>query len=327
MYKAVPTTMQMQAADCGAASLKMILDYFDCYHTQEEIRTIVGVGNDGSTIGDIRRAATKLGLSLEAEELTIAELHKITPPCILWWDHVHFVAYEGSLGKHEVINDPAMGRRKLNDADFKSSWTGVAIYPTDHTGIIHSKSESIVSTNQIIDFMYGNSYGPVAVGLLFNIVGIVPTIILSQLTAYFTDQVLILNQLTIAKSLLWTFLALTGASALLSAASYYLTSRANLITGVNKSLSMYKFILKLPMAWHESRTTGELANRVSLPITMVNTLTYSIISSIGTVLQSTIILAFVFAINIQLALLFSMVYLIVLSVTLYINNISKDVAG
>jgi ABC-type bacteriocin/lantibiotic exporter with double-glycine peptidase domain len=284
----------------------------------------VGVGNDGSTIGDIRRAAAKLGLSLEAEELTITELHKITPPCILWWDHVHFVAYEGSLGKHEVINDPAMGRRRLDNADFKSSWTGVAIYPTDHTGIIHTKSESIVSTNEIINFMYGKSYGAVAVGLLFNIVGIVPTIILSQLTAYFTDQVLILNQLTIAKSLLWTFLALTGASALLSAAAYYLTNRANLITGVSKSLSMYKFILKLPMAWHESRTTGELANRLSLPMIIVGILTYSIVSSVGTVLQSAIILAFIFAINVQLASLFLMVYLIVLSVILYINNISKD---
>ena len=324
MYKAVPTTMQMQAADCGAASLKMILDYFECYHTLEEIRTIVGVGNDGSTIGDIRKAAEKLGLALDAEEMQLPDLHKIAPPCILWWDHVHFVVYEGRLGGIEVINDPAMGRRRLNYAEFMSSWAGVAVFPTDHSKIVKSKSSSIVATSAIIDFMFGKSYAPVALGLFFNTIGIIPAIILSQLTAYFTDQVLILNQLSTAKSLLWTFFALTGASALLSAASYYLTSRANLITGVDRSLAMYKFILKLPMTWHDSRNPQELANRLSLPISIVNTLTYSMVSSIGTLLQSAIILAFVFAINVPLALMFLSVFVVVFAITLYISHISKD---
>ncbi len=316
--------MQMQAADCGAASLKMILDYFDCYHTLEEIRSIVGVGNDGSTIGDIRKAAATLGLSLDAEEMQLVDLHKLTPPCILWWDHVHFVAYEGKLGGFEVINDPAMGRRKLDNAEFMTSWAGVAVFPTDHSKIVKSRSSSIVATSEIIDFMFGKSYGPVALGLLFNTIGIIPAIILSQLTAYFTDQVLILNQLSTAKSLLWTFFALTGASALLYAASYYLTSRANLITGVNRSLSMYNFILKLPMSWHESRNPQEVANRLALPISIVNTLTYSMVSSVGTLLQSAIILAFVFAINIHLALMFLSVFVVVFALTFYINLISKD---
>lgn len=324
MYKAVPSTMQMQAADCGAASLKMILDYYNTFYTLEQVRNFIGVGNDGSTIGDIRQAAEKIGLVLEANEFKIEELHSAKVPCILWWDHVHFVVYEGRKGGREVINDPAIGRRHLIQEEFIAAWTGVAIITTDTKKLVKGRSPSLVSNKEILNYLISGATLPVVLGLIFNTLGIIPAIILSQLTSYFTDQVLILNQLSIAKSLLWSFFGLTGASALLSASAYYLTSRADYVTGVKRSIAFFDFILELPTSWQSSRNPQELATRLTLPSKMISTLTYSLISSASTVLKTVIILVFIFAINTKLAVLFSSVFLMISFVTLYINYITKD---
>jgi ABC-type bacteriocin/lantibiotic exporter with double-glycine peptidase domain len=324
MYKAVPTTLQMEAADCGAASLKMLLDYHDSFYTLEEVRSLIGTGNDGSTIGDIREGAKKLGLILEAKEIDIATLHKSSIPCILWWDHVHFVVYEGLKGSKESINDPAIGRRSLIQSEFLAAWTGVAIIATDFSSLEHHKSETIASNNQILNFILGKATIPVILGLLLNILGIIPDIILSQLTSYFTEYVLISNQISLAKSLLWSFFALTGVSALLTTAGYYLTSRATYVTGINSSLAFLKLILKLPAQWHSGRNPQEIASRVLLPSQMLTSLTYSLVSSTGTIIKSILILIFIFAINPTLGSIYMTLFLLVFSVTLWINNLIKD---
>jgi ABC-type bacteriocin/lantibiotic exporter with double-glycine peptidase domain len=324
MYQAVPSTMQMQAADCGAASLKMILDFYKCFYTLEEVRNLIGVGNDGSTIGDIRQAARKVGLVLEASELSLDDLHSKQVPCILWWDHVHFVVYEGTKSGKEIINDPAIGRRHLITEEFIAAWTGVAILINDTNGLFKHRSTTLVSSKDIIAFLTQGAAFPVALGLLFNTLGIVPAIVLSQLTSYFTDQVIILNQLSVAKTLLWSFLALTGASALLSASSYYLTNRADYIVGIKRSIAFFDFILDLPLSWFADRNPQEIATRLVLPSKMVSTLTYSMVSSFSTILKSVLILLFIFAINIPLGILFLLVFISTVFVTLYINNVTQD---
>lgn len=320
MYRAVPSTLQMQAADCGAASLKMLLDYYDSFFTLEELRCLIGVGTDGSTIGDIRQAAEKLGLPLEANEIDLKTLHKSSIPCILWWDHVHFVVYEGNKGATETINDPAVGRRHLSELEFLAAWTGVAITPTDLSGIKKQISSEIVSNKQIIRFMLDKAFVPVLLGLLLNTLGIIPSIILSQLTSYFTDYVLIYNQISLAKGLLWSFFALTGVTALLTSAAYYLTSRAAFVTGIDRSLSLLTLIFKLPGTWHSQRSPQELSSRILLPSQMVTSLTYNLVSTLATILKSAIILVFIFAINITLGGAFFLIFLIVILVSLFINT-------
>jgi len=324
MYQAVPSTMQMQAADCGAASLKMILDFYECFYTLEEVRSLIGVGNDGSTIGDIRQAAAKVGLNMDASELSLADLHAKQVPCILWWDHVHFVVYEGTKSGKEIINDPAIGRRRLITEEFIAAWTGVAILIVDTKQLHKFRSKRLVTSKEIINFLTYGASASVILGLLFNTLGIIPAIVLSQLTSYFTDQVLILNQISVAKSLLWSFFALTGASALLSASAYYLTNRADYVTGIKRSIAFFDFILQLPMSWQAARNPQEIATRLILPSKMISTLTYSMISSLSTILKTFIILIFIFAINIQLGALFLSVFLVTLFITLWINNITQD---
>lgn len=324
MHFSVPSTMQMQAADCGAASLKMILDYYKCFYTLEEVRQFIGVGKDGSTIGDIRAASAKLGLNLSASQVGINDLHRLTEPCILWWDHVHFVVYEGFKGKFEHINDPAIGKRTLSIDEFLAAWTGVAITIDDRSGLKEHRSENIASSSDLLRFLVGPDAVPILSGLALNILSVIPTIILAQFTSYFTDQVLIHHQLDEAKSLLWSFLALTGIIALLSTSSYYILSSTTYRLSVNRSLILFKFLTSLPVSWHNSRSPQELSSRVTLPSTMVTTLSYSFAASLGSFSKALIILVFVFLINVSLGLCFAFIFVIVIIVNLLINNQTSD---
>ena len=324
MYKAVPSTMQMQAADCGAASLKMILDYYGSFYTLEEVRELIGVGTDGSTIGDIRRAASTLGLLMEANQLTLDELHSSSVPCILWWDHVHFVVYEGNLHHLEIINDPAIGRRRLSTQEFMAAWTGVAITIEDTKQLKPYRSPALIRSTDILSFLVGQSRPLIATGLFFNVLGIAPTIILAQLTSYFTDQVLIHSELVLAKSLLWSFFALTGVSALLTSCSYYLTNKIAYTLSINRATYFFEYIASLPQSWQKSRNPQELASRVLLPSQMVTTLSYSFLASIASILKACIVLVFVFSINIYLGFLFSSVVLCVLLINIFIERITDD---
>jgi ABC-type bacteriocin/lantibiotic exporter with double-glycine peptidase domain len=316
--------MQMQAADCGAASLKMILDYYNSFYSLEEVRQLIGVGVDGSTIGDIRQGAAHTGLELEALELDLDSLHKLQPPFILWWDHVHFVVYEGKRNNIEIINDPALGRRHLSKQEFIAAWTGVVIYPLNGDRIKKSKSKAIVSSLDIITSLISGSEKLISLAFLLSVSGIIPAIFLAQLTSYFTDQVLVDSEYIEAKSLLWSFFALTGVTALLSSTSYYISNRTAYAVSVRRSIVFFKFILSLPVTWHESRTPQEIATRILLPSQMINTLTYSFMNSLGTVTKSFLILVFVFFVNIWLGTCFLGLFIIVLLSTVFITVSSSN---
>ena len=96
------TTLQMQSADCGAASLKMLLDFNGFHFTLEELRNTIGCGRDGSSVGDIINAGSQLGFKLEAKKYSLEEAFLFDEPCIMWWNKNHFLIYEGNDTNDEI---------------------------------------------------------------------------------------------------------------------------------------------------------------------------------------------------------------------------------
>ena len=112
-YKKTPSVFQMEATECGAASLAMIFAYYGKYIPLEQMRVETGVSRDGCNAANMMRAAKRFGLNCHGYRKEIDALKTIKTPCIIHWNFNHFVVFEGIKGKNVFINDPAIGRRKL----------------------------------------------------------------------------------------------------------------------------------------------------------------------------------------------------------------------
>ncbi len=124
----VPVVMQMEALECGAASLAMILAYYEKWIPLEQVRVDCGVSRDGSNARNMLRAARSYGLEAKGyrfEPETLKKKGKF--PCIIHWNFNHFVVLDGFKGDKAVINDPARGTYKASMENFDKAFTGICL--------------------------------------------------------------------------------------------------------------------------------------------------------------------------------------------------------
>ena len=128
----VPEMMQMEKAECGAASLAMILAYYHCWTPLEQLRGECGVSRDGATANNLLKAARGYGLIAKAYQCEIKDLMEGTRfPCILHWEFCHFVVLCGFRRGKAVINDPDKGRVAVTMEELDRAFTGICLcfYP------------------------------------------------------------------------------------------------------------------------------------------------------------------------------------------------------
>ena len=124
----VPVVMQMEALECGAACLTMVLQYYSKWIPLEQVRSDCGVSRDGSNARNILKAARNYGLIAQGYKMEPEALRENgTFPCIIHWEFNHFVVVNGIKNDKVYLNDPARGNYVLPMKEFDEGFTGVCI--------------------------------------------------------------------------------------------------------------------------------------------------------------------------------------------------------
>lgn len=124
----VPVIMQMEALECGAASLAMVLAYYGKWLPLEQVRFDCGVSRDGSNARNILKAARSYGLAAKGYRYEPNDLRRDGKfPCIIHWNFNHFVVLDGFRGNKAILNDPAKGKYAVSLKTFDDSFTGICL--------------------------------------------------------------------------------------------------------------------------------------------------------------------------------------------------------
>ena len=124
----VPVIMQLEALECGAASLTMILAYYNKWIPLEQVRADCGVSRDGSNAKNVLKAARRYGLIAKGYRYEPDSLKKNGKfPCIIHWNFNHFVVLNGFKGNKAVLIDPAKGSYSVSMETFVRSFTGICL--------------------------------------------------------------------------------------------------------------------------------------------------------------------------------------------------------
>ena len=260
-YAKTPTVYQMEATECGAASLKMVLGYYGKHIPLEQMRIETGVSRDGCNGKNIMLAATKFGMETHAFKKDPEALLDMPVPCIIHWNFNHFVVWEGKKGKYFYINDPAVGRRKLTFQDIDDCFTGIVITFSPTEKFEKTKKEgSLFSFSK--DRLKGQ-YASIAALVVLGLFLAIPGLLIPAFSRIFIDDILLagntgwltaLTAVMIGTMLVQIFLMYYRGRLLLR-----LQRKMILIS----SHGMLSHMMKLPVNFFEQRYAGDLSQRVT----------------------------------------------------------------
>jgi NHLM bacteriocin system ABC transporter peptidase/ATP-binding protein len=256
-----PTILQMEAVECGAAALAMILAHYGAWIPLEQLRVACGVSRDGSKASNIVKAARGFGLAAKGFRKEPTTLHELPMPCIIHWNFNHFVVLEGIDGDRVYINDPAMGRRQLDMAELDLAFTGVALAmePTEAFRKIGTKPQGL----RLLLRELRASRAAVALVIAVSLALIFPGILIPGFTKVFVDDVLIQGN----SGWLVPLLIGMGITALfrmlVTALQQSLLLRLQTKLAVVMISRFLWHVMSLPMDFFAQRHAGDIANRVA----------------------------------------------------------------
>ncbi len=272
----VPVVMQMEALECGAAALAMVMAYYGKWMPLERVRADCGVSRDGASAESIAKAARSYDMDVAGYQRGIDALREMGPfPCIVVWNTTSYVVCRGFKGNRAYINDPAKGSCTITMEEFERSYGGICLTftPTD-------RFEPGGTRKSMLDFARNRLKGAsvaVAFVALTTLVGYLFEMMTPAFTRFFMDHLLTGEN----SDLLMPFIILLTAVAALqvivvATKSIYSLKINGKMAIVGSSTFMWK-VLRMPMEFFSQRLAGDIQQRkmtnAVIAETLVNTFT------------------------------------------------------
>jgi ATP-binding cassette subfamily C protein len=179
----------MEAVECGAAALGIIMSHYRRIVPLPELRRECGVSRDGSKASNMLKAARRYGLDAKGFKKELEQLRELNPPFIVFWNFNHFLVVEGFKGDRVYLNDPATGPRVASLQEFDEAYTGVVLVMEPGNEFV--KGGSKASIFSLLGLRLSGAMGAllycVLAGFLLTLVGLVVPVF-SQI---FVDEILV----------------------------------------------------------------------------------------------------------------------------------------
>ena len=312
----VPVVMQMEALECGAASLAMVCAYYNKWIPLEQIRVDCGVSRDGANAKNLLVAARSYGFVAKGYRYEPDDLKKHGKfPCIIHWNFNHFVVLDGFKGKKAVINDPAKGNYTVSMETFDKSFTGICLMFEPNENFVPSgKRKSVLS------FAVKRLNGA-KVAVAFVVFTTLISALIGVITPAFSR--IFMDRLLTHKSPDWFYpfiFALSAMSALqlvISALETYYSNRINgKLATIGSSTFMWK-VLHLPMEFFSQRLAGDIQGRQGSNAGIAN----SVVNTFAPLALNAIMMVFYLVVMIRYSWILTLVGLSSLVINAWMSRI------
>lgn len=256
----VPTILQMEAVECGAASLAMVLAYFKCYVPLEQVRIDCGVSRDGSKASNLLKVASKYGLEAHGYRKSVERVRELKGPMILHWNFNHFIVLERFSKKGAYINDPATGRRVVSYEEFELSFTGVVITfePSNKFKPMGNRESNI----KVLLSRLKESKTALAYGFLIGLILVATGLIVPAFSRVFIDEILINGRQSWLTMLLlgMSFTAILRGILIWMQNTFFMRFETKL--SIMFSSTFLWHVLRVPAVFYTQRDAGDISYRM-----------------------------------------------------------------
>ena len=317
------TYLQYEAAECGAASLGIILSYFGLKLELNELRKACGVTRDGSNMKKILEAGRNYGLEGKGIRYSSESLKKNGKfPCIIFWDFKHFLVAEGCSNQHVYLSDPAEGRVKVTHEEFANKFAGLVLEfkPGKNFKPEDRRKSPIELFKPLVNRYRINLIQLICLATSQSLL----TLFIAGLTTVFIDSFLQNQRIYFGIPIVWLLtLAILGLALLISA-QFSIYRRIQFILSKQLTGSLFQDLFQANFWFFQSRLQGEVAARMLLGIQTTQTLVSEILRFLLTLWTSLIVLIFASIISFWLAVLGLSIFAINVSLNWWITEQRYD---
>ncbi|MDT9687096.1 NHLP family bacteriocin export ABC transporter peptidase/permease/ATPase subunit [Streptomyces sp. P9(2023)] len=269
-----PTVLQMEAVECGAAALAMVLGHYGRFVALEELRIACGVSRDGSRASNLLKAARGYGLQAKGMQMDLAALAEVAAPAVLFWEFNHYVVYDGMgrrFGRSGVyVNDPGKGRRFVPMDEFDTSFTGIVLTFEPGPGFRRGGRRPGVM-GALPERLRGTS-GTMAAAIVSSLLLVVVGAWVPALSRTYIDMFLIGNQTSLLSVLFAAMATTLVLTATLTAVQQANLLRGRIIASTLGSARFLRHLLRLPLTFYAQRNPADLVQRLQTNDAVAETL-------------------------------------------------------
>lgn len=257
-----PTVLQMEAVECGAAALGIVLSYYNQIVPLAELRQACGVSRDGVTAANVLKAARNYGMVAKGFKKSLESLPQLRFPFIVFWHFNHFLVVEGFDKDRVYLNDPAVGPRRVSYQEFDEGYTGIVLVM--EPGEEFQPGGQKPSLTLALASRLRSSVGALLYCILASFLLVLPSLVIPAFSQIFVDNVLMGSRPDWLPYLLFGMMITVCLQGFLTLLQLQYLRGLKIKLSVSLSSRFVWHVLRLPVSFYAQRFAGEISNRIRL---------------------------------------------------------------